>query len=244
VTLDIIFQDEYLMVVNKPRGMVTHHGANISSGTLEDLLGEYLKTPVADATPPLQGEDAQRSCEARSLQKGEFSRSGIVHRLDKNTAGLLVVAKTAAVQEKLFEMMKNREIKRTYIGIVEGIIHSNGTINRNLIRSPRNRTKYITTMQGGREAVTHYEVVKQYKKHTLVWFRLETGRTHQIRVHSKSIGHPLVGDLEYNPKSSIKMPGQMLESILIAFVHPFTKKQIEVEIKPTQIFVDCLNKLG
>ena len=209
--LDIVYENNDLLIVNKPRGMVTHHGAGVTSGTLQDLLEEY--------------------------NGAGLDRAGIVHRLDKNTSGLLVVAKNAATQERLSQMFRDRRVKRTYIGIVEGIIHTNGTINKNLIRSPRQRTKYITTKQGGREAITHYEVIEAFKRHTLVRFNLETGRTHQIRVHCKSIGHPLVGDIEYNPKSSIKMHGQMLESVAIAF------DDINVEIKPSQIFVDCLNKL-
>jgi len=203
------------MIVNKPRGMITHHGAGATEGTLQDLL-----------------------------ERNDLDRNGIVHRLDKNTAGLLIVAKTAEAQLKLQECLRNREIKRTYTGIVEGVVHDHGTINKNLIRSPRNRTKYITTKDGGREAVTHYWVERQFKKHTLLKFQLETGRTHQIRVHCKSIGHPLVGDSEYNPKSSIKIDGQMLESIALEFIHPITQKEISINIKSTPIFVDVLNKLG
>ena len=216
--LDKVYEDDNLMIINKPRGLVAEHGTGVTSTTLQDILQE--------------------------TQPNNLDRGGIVHRLDKNTCGLLIIAKDLETQGKLVEMMKNREIEREYIGLVEGQIHRNGTINKNLIRSPRNRTKYITTETGGRDAITHYEVIELYKKHTLVRFRLETGRTHQIRVHSKSIGHALVGDPEYNPKSSIKVGVQMLESVRLAFIHPITGEKIDITIPPSQLFNEVKKKIS
>jgi len=212
-----------LMIINKPRGMVVHPGAGNKHGTLLNAL-LWLYDNESDDKP---------------------ERAGIVHRIDKNTAGLLIVAKDIKTQGLLESMIEKHEIIRNYIGIVEGNMKGKGIIDRNIVRDPKHRTTFIVTdAKHGRHAVTHYEVVENYQKHSLVRFSLETGRTHQIRVHCKSIGHPIVGDPEYNPNSSVaRGQGQMLESISVRFIHPITGKQIVAEIEPTQLFKQTLTKI-
>ena len=200
IPIDIVYEDEHLMIINKPTGMVVHPGNGNRSGTLLNALLHY-------------GND-------------KLERAGIVHRLDKNTAGLMVVAKTASVQAKLSAMFETKQVKRTYIGLVEGVLHGSGTINKNIVRHPKIRTIFTTAEKGGRTAVTHYRVLENRPKTTLVEFQLETGRTHQIRVHAKSIGHPLVGDPEYNPKGG---KGQELRSVAIEFVHPVSGELVAHE---------------
>jgi 23S rRNA pseudouridine1911/1915/1917 synthase len=219
IPLEIVYEDDYLMVINKPRGMVVHPGAGVKSGTLlNGLLGRAAA--------------------------GELFRAGIVHRLDKNTAGLLIVAKTAKAQELLSAMFASHEIKRTYIGLVEGRITGDMTINKNIIRDPKHRTLFAAVENGGRRAVTHLKVSEQFQKYTLCEFILETGRTHQIRVHCKSVGHPIVGDPEYNPAGAMKnLPGQMLEAVKLEFIHPVTNKNVNIAINPsnclTNIIIKC-----
>ncbi len=211
IALEIIYEDEYLMVINKPRGMVVHPGAGVKSGTvLNALLG--------------RGQD-------------HLERAGIVHRLDKNTAGLLVIAKTADCQQRLGRMFEKHEIKRTYWGLVDGVVGTDQTIDRNIIRHPQHRTIFTVTDHGGRRAVTHLHVLERYARHTLCEFTLETGRTHQIRVHCKSIHHPILGDPEYNSGN-----GQMLEAVKLDFVHPITGQPIHLAIQPTKAFVEAREK--
>jgi len=211
IPLNVIFENSEFMIINKPRGMVVHPGAGVRSGTLLNAL----------------------------LFKGfEIERAGIVHRLDKNTAGLMVVAKTAKTQAMLAKMFEFHDVKRTYIGIIEGRIDTPGTINKNITRHPGARTIYTTCPPGrGRTAITHYKPLRQFKNHTLVQFQLETGRTHQIRVHMKSINRPLVGDPEYNPKSSLKASGQMLEAVCLEFLN------YKFNNEPSQEFSNMVNLL-
>lgn len=205
IPLDVVYEDEHLMVINKPRGMVVHPGAGVKAGTvLNALLGRG---------------------------QGHLERAGIVHRLDKNTAGLLVVAKTAAAQAELAKMFEQHTIKRTYWGLVEGRVAGDMTIDQNIIRHPNKRTIFTVTKQGGRRAVTHLHVLERYARHTLCEFTLETGRTHQIRVHCKAIHHPIVGDPEYNSGD-----GQMLEALCLDFVHPMTGVPMHLQISPTKAF--------
>lgn len=211
IPLDVVYEDEHLMVINKPRGMVVHPGAGVKSGTvLNALLGRG---------------------------QGHLERAGIVHRLDKNTAGLLLVAKTTACQGKLAKMFERHDIQRTYWGLVDGRVTGDMTIDRNIIRHPNHRTIFTVTENGGRRAVTHLHVLERYAKHTLCEFTLETGRTHQIRVHCKAIHHPIVGDPEYNCGS-----GQMLEAVRLDFVHPMTGAPVHVEIAPTKAFAQTRDK--
>ncbi len=211
IPLDVIYEDEYLMVINKPRGMVVHPGAGVKNGTvLNALLGRG---------------------------QGNLERAGIVHRLDKNTAGLLVVAKTADCQQRLGKMFERHEIIRTYWGLVDGVVKSDLTIDRNIVRHPQHRTIFTTTENGGRHAVTHLKVLERYAKHTLCEFTLETGRTHQIRVHCKAIHHPIVGDPEYNHGD-----GQMLEALRLDFTHPITGVAVHLQISPTKAFAEAREK--
>ena len=211
IPLDVVYEDEHLMVINKPRGMVVHPGAGVKSGTvLNALLGRG---------------------------QGQLERAGIVHRLDKNTAGLLVVAKTVPAQGKLAKMFERHAIKRTYWGLVDGRVAGDLTIDRNIIRHPNHRTIFTVTEQGGRRAITHLHVLERYAKHTLCEFTLETGRTHQIRVHCKAIHHPIVGDPEYNHGD-----GQMLEAVRLDFMHPITGAPVHVEIAPTKAFAQAREK--
>ncbi|MDR0383864.1 MAG: signal peptidase II [Christensenellaceae bacterium] len=197
--VDIKYEDDDLMVINKPVGLVVHHGAGIFDGTLEDIL-------------PDNG----------------LERRGIVHRLDKMTQGLLIVAKNETTLLKLREMFKCHEIKRTYVGLCSGIIRNDLIIDKNIIRNRRNRTLFVTTNgDEGRNAVTILKVLRVVGNDTWCEFELLTGRTHQIRVHCKSIGHPLVGDAEYNPKGK---NGQKLQAYKLEFVHPISNKLIKVEI--------------
>lgn len=203
--LDVVYEDAHLLIINKPRGMVVHPGAGVKSGTvLNALLGRG---------------------------QGDLERAGIVHRLDKNTAGLLVVAKTAVCMQRLAQMFARHEVVRTYWGLVEGRVPGDLTIDRNIIRHPQHRTIFTTTTHGGRRAVTHLKVLERYAQHTLCEFTLETGRTHQIRVHCRAINHPLVGDPEYNTGT-----GQMLEAVKLAFVHPMTGANISISVPPTKAF--------
>jgi 23S rRNA pseudouridine1911/1915/1917 synthase len=230
VSVDIVFQDAHLMIINKPRGMVVHPGnANRNGTLLNGLL--YLR------------ESEKSSGAGDYSDRGKLDRAGIVHRLDKNTAGLMLVAKTAEVQAKLSAMFERHEVKRTYVGLVEGRLEGCGTIDKNIARDTKHRTLFKVVSAGGRRAVTHYSVIKNYKNHTLVEFNLETGRTHQIRVHCKSINHALVGDPEYNPNSTIRVAGQLLESVEISFTHPVTREVIEHKIPLTREFAEVLSKL-
>ena len=232
VDLDIIYEDDYLLIINKPRGMVVHPGAGVHSGTvLNALLGREIHIPRRLTAPPL-------------YLKGELLRAGIVHRLDKNTAGLMVVAKTAEVQAKLGKMFEAHAVRRTYIGLVEGVLRGEGTIDKNIVRDKNHRTLFTVAVSGGRRAITHYTVLRNFSKWTLVKFDLETGRTHQIRVHCKSIGHAIVGDPEYNPNSSIKnLSGQMLESVEIEFMHPKLETRINFKTNYGEEFQKTVDRI-
>jgi 23S rRNA pseudouridine1911/1915/1917 synthase len=226
--LDIVFEDKFLMVINKPRGMAVHPGAGRKNGTLLNFL---------------LGRNSAKRFGGTEAVHGELTRAGIVHRIDKNTAGLLIVAKTAEAQSKLGEMFARHEVKRTYLGVAEGVIKNNVTIDKSVIRHPKHRTLFTAADIGGRRAVTHLTVAEQYKKYTLCRFELETGRTHQIRVHCKFINHPLVGDPEYNPNGTIKSAvGQALDAVKLEFIHPMTQKNVKIEIPPSKQLTDIINK--
>ncbi|MCL2756009.1 MAG: RluA family pseudouridine synthase [Firmicutes bacterium] len=228
IELDIVFEDDHIMVLNKPRGMVVHPGAGIRSGTLLNALLFKMQSYKSNSLP---------------------ERAGLVHRLDKNTAGLILVAKTAKSQEILGKMFEAHNVKRTYFGLLEGKLEGSGIIDKHIMRDPKYRTRYTTTdnPRAGRRAITHYQGLGNYKYGgipvSFVRFNLETGRTHQIRVHAKSIGRPLIGDPEYNHKSTIKFNGQLLESVELEFLHPITNKVMNFSVQPSIEFMQIKNKL-
>lgn len=216
IKLNIIYEDEHLLVVNKVAGMVVHPGNGNWGGTLLNALIFYC--------PSLQN----------------IPRAGIVHRLDKDTSGLMVVAKTLLSQTSLVKQLQQREVIRIYRAIVEGQLPKTGTINKNLGRDMRNRIKMTTLEVGGRVAVTRYRVLQYWHNFSYIECKLETGRTHQIRVHLKSIGHPLVGDPTYGSKkinyldttaASIReLNRQALHAIKLSFHHPATLELMNFEI--------------
>ena len=219
IPLDIVYEDEYLMVINKKSGMVTHPAPGNYTGTLVNaLIGRYKLS-------------------------SDNIRPGIVHRLDKDTSGLMVVAKTDLVHEKLAEMIKKREVKRTYLALVEGCFnHETGTIDAPIGRDDKNREKMKVTDINAKDAITHFKVLKRYSNATLVECNLETGRTHQIRVHMAYINHPVVNDFVYGKKINDNDFGQLLHSYRISFIHPITKETIIKEKEPPKEFYDLLEK--
>ncbi len=216
MALDILYQDEFLLVVNKPAGLVVHPGNGNPNGTLlNGLLG-------------------------MSSEQAMLPRAGIVHRLDKDTSGLMVVAKTSECQLKLIEMLKRHDVKRQYFCIVKGVIPLGGTIHNKIGRHKTQRIKMAVVMNG-KEAITHYEPLEHFDHYTSVQVNLETGRTHQIRVHMHHQGHPLLGDPLYgNPKrvdASVdeelkgiirEFPRQALHAEQLEFIHPITGEDISV----------------
>lgn len=200
IPLDIVYEDDDVLVVNKPQGMVVHPAPGHPDGTLVNALLYHA---------PL------------STINGEF-RPGIVHRIDKDTSGLLMVAKTDRAHQSLTAQLKAKTNEREYVALVHGVIkETRGTINAPLGRSPKNRQQQAV-VANGRPAVTHFEVLKRYQHYTLVSCRLETGRTHQIRVHMKYINHPLAGDPVYGPRKTLPGNGQYLHARTLGFTHPVT----------------------
>lgn len=220
IPLDVVYEDDYLVIVNKPSGMVVHPAPGNYSGTLVNALLYRF-----------------------DLSKGEASfRPGIVHRIDKDTSGLLVVAKTEKTHELLSEMFKNKEVKREYITLVEGVIREEkGTIDAPIGRDPKDREKMCVIGTNSKEAVTHFKVLQRYSRNTLLKCILDTGRTHQIRVHMAYIGHRVVNDPLYGKKFSDF--GQFLHSASIDFNHPITKEHIHFECDLPKEFQDFLDKL-
>lgn len=220
--LEIIYEDEDVAVINKPQGMVVHPSAGHASGTLVNGLLYHMKN--------LSGIN-------------DVIRPGIVHRIDKDTSGLLMIAKNDAAHLFLAEQLKNKTSKRKYLAIVHGTFdHEKGTIDAPIARSKVNRK-----MQGidkdGKKAVTHFKVLETFQQYSLVELQLETGRTHQIRVHMAYIQHPVAGDPLYGPKKTLKGNGQFLHAQLLGFQHPTTKKEMVFEVEPPEIFKETLEKL-
>ena len=210
IPIDIIFEDEHILVVNKERGMVVHPAAGHHNGTLVNAL--------------LYHADEMENV-------GEEGRPGIVHRLDKNTSGLLIVAKTDKAHQKLTTMFATRKIKKEYLAVLNGRIKGReGVINLPIGRDPKDRKK-MAVVSGGKNGVTRWKLKKHYKEWTVVSAFPETGRTHQVRVHFAYLGHPLVGDPEYGPDKEPPSPidGQALHSYRLRFEHPITGKQMELE---------------
>ena len=221
VDFEIVYEDKDLLVVNKPQGLVVHPCASTRTGTLVNGLLSRVKD--------LSGING-------------VLRPGIVHRLDKNTSGLMVVAKNDMAHISLSKQIKDKTCKRKYLALVEGHLkEDSGTIKTFIDRNPKDRKKMAVTASG-REAITNYKVVKRYIGYDLVEFSLQTGRTHQIRVHAKSLGHPVVGDDVYG-KAVKGLNGQLLHSYYIEFVHPRTQEKMSFSIGLPQHFEDYLKKL-
>lgn len=223
IPIDIVYEDEDVIVVNKAQGMVVHPAPGNYNGTLVNALLYH--------------------CKDLSSINGVI-RPGIVHRIDKDTSGILVIAKNDDAHNKLSEQLKDHSMKREYYALIEGRIKNNdGTIDKPLGRCKKDRLK-IGIIEDGKRAVTHYEVVERYNGYTLVKCVLETGRTHQIRVHMASIGFPLVGDPLYGFKrQKFKLEGQVLHARTLGFIHPRTGEYMEFTSELPQYFCDLINKL-
>lgn len=210
IPLDIIYEDEDVVVVNKARGMVVHPAAGNYTGTLVNALLYH--------------------CHNLSGINGVI-RPGIVHRLDKDTSGIMICAKNDAAHLSLSEQIQNKTAQRTYLAVVRGNIkNDSGTIETQIARDKNDRKKMAVVTEGGRQAITEYEVMERFGKYTIVKCRLKTGRTHQIRVHMEYLGHPLVGDPKYSPmKTPFSINGQALHSLTLTFVHPRTHEQMSFE---------------
>lgn len=223
IDIDILYEDEDLAVVNKPQGMVVHPAAGNYTGTLVNaLLGK---------------------CNLSSING--VIRPGIVHRIDKDTSGILVIAKNDNSHKQLAEQIKAHSVKRVYIALLEGIIKDDqGTINLPIGRHPVERKKMAVVNRNGRDAITHYRVIERYRENTLIEARLETGRTHQIRVHMAYIGHPLVGDPVYGyKKQKYRLKGQVLHAKTLGFIHPTKGEYMEFTAPLPEYFENLLNKL-
>lgn len=220
--LDIVFEDDHLLVVNKPAGLVVHPGAGNTSGTLVNGLLHHAP------------------------QTAQLPRAGLVHRIDKDTTGLLVVAKTIESHTVLVEALQNREITREYEAIVRGVFVSGGTIDEPISRDPRDRTKMKIT-PGGRESLTRYRILERFRDHSRLRLKLETGRTHQIRVHMAWIRHPLVGDPVYGGRMALpkglgehardemrKFRRQALHARKLGLIHPVTGESLTWQVPPPE----------
>ena len=212
IPLDIIYEDEDVVVVNKARGMVVHPAAGNYSGTLVNALLYHCKN--------LSGING-------------VIRPGIVHRLDKDTSGIMICAKNDAAHVSLSEQIQSKTAQRTYLAVVRGNIKTDsGVIETQIARDKDDRKKMAVVKEGGRNAVTEYEVMERFGKYTIVKCKLKTGRTHQIRVHMEYLGYPLVGDPKYSPmKTPFSINGQALHSLTLAFDHPRTGERMEFEAK-------------
>lgn len=217
IPIEIVYEDSDIIVVNKPKGMVVHPANGNPDGTLVNAIMNICK----DSLSGIGGE----------------IRPGIVHRLDKNTSGLLIVAKNDNAHIKMSEQIKNREVKKIYIALVRGVIaEDEATINMPIARSKKDRKK-MAVDKDGKEAITHFRVLKRYDKYTLLEIKIDTGRTHQIRVHMSQIGHPVVGDDVYsNGKNEFGVEGQMLHARSLDFKHPITGKEIHLEADIPEYF--------
>lgn len=221
--LDVLYEDSDLIVVNKPKGMVVHPGAGNPNHTLVNGLLAHCKD--------LSGING-------------VLRPGIVHRIDKDTSGCLVVAKNDFAHQHLSEQLVNRTLKRTYIALVHGVIqHNVGTIEAPIGRDKNDRQKMTVTSMNARPALTHFKVLKRYAGFTLVECQLETGRTHQIRVHFQYINFPIVGDPKYSIKKTLETQGQCLHAQKIEFIHPRTQKVMWFEVELPEVFKHVLEAL-
>jgi len=225
IDIDVLYEDEQILIVNKAKGMVVHPASGNSKGTLVNALLEH--------------------CDGRLSNINGVVRPGIVHRIDKNTSGILVVTKTNFAHEYFSNKFKNHDINRTYFAIVEGVISENkGTIDAPVGRNPNDRKKMSVNTSNGKHAVTHFEVLERFKNHTLIKVNLETGRTHQIRVHLAYIGFPLVGDDVYGrKKQTLSKAGQALHAGVLGFVHPVSNQYMEFTSNPPKEFDEIIEKV-
>ena len=223
IDIDIVYQDNDIAVINKQQGLTVHAGNGTQGKTLVNALLYHL-----DNLSGING----------------VLRPGIVHRIDKNTSGLLVVAKNDKAHLTLSKQIENKTCKREYVALLEGVLkQDNGVIETFISRSEKDRTK-MAVSSNGRLAITEYKVIKRYQQYTLCEFNLKTGRTHQIRVHAKHLGHPVVGDPEYGYKNQkFKLNGQLLHAKRLEFVHPTTNKLVSFECDIPDYFKKIINNL-
>lgn len=224
IPLDIIYEDDDILVVNKQKGLVVHPGNGNPDGTLVNAIMNKCK----DSLSGIGGE----------------IRPGIVHRIDKDTSGLLIIAKNDKAHINMSEQIKNHEVKKTYIALVRGKTKENqATIDMPIARSNKDRTK-MAVSKNGKNAITHFEVIERFLGYTLLKINIETGRTHQIRVHLSQIGYPIVGDFVYsNGKNPFGVQGQMLHSSELEFRHPITGKEMKLQAQLPEYFEEVLEKL-
>lgn len=220
IPIDIVYEDDDLLVINKASGMVVHPAPGHYTGTLVNALLYRF-----------------------NLNSGEANRPGIVHRLDKDTSGLMLVAKNEFIHEKLSEMIGKKDVERKYLAIVDGLIkHDTGTIDAPIGRDANNRQKMAVTDVNGKDSITHFKVLERFDNNTFIECILETGRTHQIRVHMNYIGYPINNDPLYGREKATEF-GQMLHSYSIKFNHPRTGKELSFRVDPPKEFMDKLNEL-
>lgn len=223
IPLDVVYEDSDVIVVNKPRGLVVHPAPGHASGTLVNALMYH--------------------CRDLSGINGEL-RPGIVHRIDKDTSGLLMAAKNDRAHASLASQLKEHSVTRRYIALVHGnLSHDQGTVDAPIGRDPGDRKMFTVTDRNSKHAVTHFLVLERFGDYTLLELKLETGRTHQIRVHMKFIGHPLVGDPMYGRSKGIRMDGQALHAAILGFVHPATGEYLEFSAPLPQDMEDVLASL-
>ncbi len=224
IPLDIVYEDNDILVVNKQKGLVVHPGNGNPDGTLVNAIMAKCK----DSLSGIGGE----------------LRPGIVHRIDKDTSGLLIVAKNDKAHINMSEQIKNHEVKKTYIALVRGNVkESQATIDMPIARSNKDRVK-MTVSKNGKKAITHIKVIERFNGYTLLEINIETGRTHQIRVHLSQIGYPIVGDYVYsNGKNPFGIEGQMLHSQKLEFSHPITGKKMKLEAKVPEYFENVIQEL-
>lgn len=222
--LDIVYEDDDIIVVNKAKGMVVHPAVGNPDGTLVNAIMAHCKGNLSGI--------------------GGELRPGIVHRLDKDTSGLLIIAKNDKAHLRISEQIQNREVKKTYLALVKGAVPENeATIKMPIGRSTKDRKKMAVTPKG-KEAITHFKVLERFEKYTYLEVNIETGRTHQIRVHMAEIGHPVVGDMVYsNGKNEFNVEGQMLHAHRLEFKHPITGKVMCLEAPLPEYFENVLYHL-
>ena len=224
IELNIVYEDDSLLVVNKPQGMVVHPAPGNYSGTLVNALMYHCKDNLSGINGVM--------------------RPGIVHRIDKDTSGLLLVAKTDEAHHSLSEQIQNKTVRREYICVCEGVVKpKKGIVDAPIGRDPSNRLKMAVTPLNSKNALTHFEVVEQFESAALVKCVLETGRTHQIRVHMLYIGHPVMGDPLYARSNPMNLSGQALHARIIGFNHPVTGEYMEFNVNPPEEFNDLVSKL-